>query len=53
MRTVFLLEGFIKGYARKAMYIQDITHHPSKHIIEHRLKIFASDKNKRHPKDSG
>lgn len=35
------LDGFIKGYARKAMYIQDITHHPSKHIIEHRLKIIT------------
>jgi transposase InsO family protein len=33
------LDGFIKGYARKAMYIQDITHHPYKHIIEHRLKV--------------
>ncbi len=36
--TVFVT-GFIKGYARKAMNIQDITHHPSKHIIEQRLKV--------------
>ena len=33
------MDGFIKGYARKAMYIQDITHHPYKHIIEKRAKI--------------
>ncbi len=35
------MEGFIRGYARKAMYIQDITHHPQKHIIEHRVKILT------------
>lgn len=33
------LDSFIKGYARSAMYIQDITHHPYKHVIEHRVKI--------------
>ncbi len=35
------VDGFIKRYARKAMYIQDITRHPYKHIIEHRLKIIT------------
>jgi putative transposase len=38
MRGLYL-DSFIKGYARKAMYIQDITHHKDKHIIEHRVKI--------------
>ena len=33
------LDGFIKGYARKAMYIQDITHHPYKHEIERGVKV--------------
>jgi len=33
------LDGFIKGYARKAMNIQDITQSPYKHIIEKRVKI--------------
>jgi len=36
---VYLLEGFVVGYARNAMNIQDITHHPYKHIIEERVKI--------------
>ena len=40
-RTILLLEGFVVGYARKAMYIQDITHHPQKHVIEHRVKLLA------------
>jgi transposase InsO family protein len=39
--SIVFMEGFIKGYARRAMYIQDITRHPSKHIIEHRLKVIA------------
>jgi len=38
--TVFIF-GFVKGYARKAMNIQDITHHPYKHIIEQRVKIIS------------
>ena len=37
-KTVFLT-GFVVGYARKAMNIQDITQHPYKHIIEQRVKI--------------
>lgn len=40
MQRIYL-DNFIKGYARKAMYIQDITHHPQKHIIEERVKILA------------
>jgi len=35
------LDGFIKGYARKAMNIQDITHSPYKHTIEKRVKILT------------
>ena len=35
------LSDFIAGYARKAMYIQDITHNKDKHIIEQRVKILA------------
>ena len=39
-KTVFLLEGFVTGYARKAMYtIQDITHHKDRATIEHRIKV--------------
>lgn len=35
-------ESFLKGYARKTMRsIQDITQHPSKHIIEHRVKVLS------------
>lgn len=37
-RTVYMF-GFVKGYARKAMNIQDITHHPLRHVIEYRVKI--------------
>lgn len=40
-QTVYTLEGFVVGYARKAMYIQDITHHPYKHTIEHRIKVIT------------
>lgn len=39
-RTVFMT-GFMKGYARKAMNIQDITQHPYKHIIDKRVKILS------------
>lgn len=38
MQQIYL-NSFIKGYARSAMYIQDITQHPYKHVIEHRVKI--------------
>ncbi|HVC36662.1 MAG TPA: integrase core domain-containing protein [Candidatus Dormibacteraeota bacterium] len=38
--TVFMW-GFVKGYARNAMNIQDITHHPYKHVIEERVKILS------------
>jgi len=37
-KTVFMY-GFVTGYARKAMYIQDITHHKDRATIEHRLKV--------------
>ena len=37
-KTVFMF-GFVTGYARKAMYIQDITHHKDRAIIEHRIKV--------------
>ena len=37
-KTVFMY-GFVTGYARKAMYIQDITHHKDRAIIEHRIKV--------------
>ena len=37
-KTVFMF-GFVTGYARKAMYIQDITHHKHRAIIEHRIKV--------------
>ena len=37
-RTVFMY-GFVTGYARKAMLIQDITHHKDRAIIEHRIKV--------------
>lgn len=40
MQQIYL-DGFIKGYARKAMYIQDITHHPYKHEIERRVKVLS------------
>lgn len=40
MQQIYL-DGFIKGYARRAMYIQDITHHQYKHIIERRVKILS------------
>jgi putative transposase len=41
MRTVYLLEGFVVGYARKMLYTQDITHHPYKHVIEERVKVLS------------
>ena len=37
-KTVFMF-GFVTGYARKTMYIQDITHHKHRAIIEHRIKV--------------
>ena len=37
-KTIFMY-GFVTGYARKAMYIQDITHHKDRKVIEHRLKV--------------
>jgi putative transposase len=37
-KTVFMY-GFVTGYARKAMYIQDITHHKDRATIEHRIKV--------------
>ena len=37
-KTVFMY-GFVTGYARKAMLIQDITHHKDRAIIEHRIKV--------------
>ncbi|HET8991416.1 MAG TPA: integrase core domain-containing protein [Candidatus Saccharimonadales bacterium] len=37
-RTVFMY-GFVTGYARKAMNIQDITHHKDRKVIEHRIKV--------------
>lgn len=37
-KTIFMY-GFVTGYARKAMYIQDITHHKDRAIIEHRIKV--------------
>ena len=40
-RTVFLLEGVVVGYARKAMNLSNITHHQYKHIIEHRVKVIS------------
>lgn len=40
MQQIYL-DGFIKGYARKAMYIQDITQNPYKHEIERRVKILV------------
>lgn len=39
-KTVFMY-GFVTGYARKAMNIQDITHHPHRATIEHRIKVLT------------
>jgi putative transposase len=33
--------GIVRGYARKAMNIQDITHHKDRAIIEHRIKVLS------------
>jgi transposase InsO family protein len=41
MQVVYTFESFVVGYARKAMYIQDITHHPQKHIVEYRVKVIT------------
>jgi len=37
-RTVFMY-GFVTGYARKAMNIENITHHKDRKVIEHRIKV--------------
>jgi transposase InsO family protein len=37
-KTVFMY-GFVTGYARSAMNIEDITHHKDRAIIEHRIKV--------------
>ena len=37
-RTVFMY-GFVTGYARNAMNIEDITHHKDRKVIEHRIKV--------------
>lgn len=37
-KSVFMF-GFVTGYARKAMLIQNITHHKDRAIIEHRIKV--------------
>ena len=31
--------GFVTGYARNAMNIEDITHHKDRKVIEHRIKV--------------
>jgi len=38
---IVFMNGYITGYARNAMNIQDITHHQYKHVIEHRVKILS------------
>ena len=37
-KTVFMY-GFVTGYARNAMNIEDITHHKDRKVIEHRIKV--------------
>lgn len=37
-KTVFMY-GFVKGYARSAMNIENITQHKDRKIIEHRIKV--------------
>lgn len=37
-RTVFIY-GFVTGYARNAMNIEDITYHKDRKVIEHRIKV--------------
>lgn len=40
MKQIYL-NSFVKGYARKAMYNENITQHPLRHIIEQRVKILS------------
>ena len=37
-KTVFMY-GFVTGYARNAMNIEDITRHKDRKVIEHRIKV--------------
>ena len=37
-KTVFMY-GFVTGYARNAMNIEDIPHHKDRKVIEHRIKV--------------
>ena len=39
MQTIYLVEGFVTGYARKYMNTTNITHHPYRATIEWRIKI--------------
>lgn len=39
MQQIYLFDSMVTGYARKTMNNTDITHHPQRDIIEHRIKV--------------